>query len=477
MTKIKKGIPYIASGFFCTLIVAMCFMVIGQFLIKNILIDRMKIKNWVTDLCVTGWGNSYTEIGVDWASRYPHKWEQTEETDADGDDNPFLDEGAAQEGSEQKRQDGLTAKLESKIKAVLSKYSAMQTTIEDYTCDFLPFGIPLQAISGGVDRVTGNRMVDAENIYIYSENGGVIVRSPFRRDITADEEAVQSIAGKITDLDDFLKEKEIPFIYVQAPVKENKYDTEYVEKYGENENNLIADCLLEKLGNKGVDCLDLRASIHEQEMDFFELFFKGDTHWNVYGGLWAAKEISQYLEQNYGMIYEEEYMQPDNYEVMSWENWYMGCDGYTVTMANLGKENMDLLIPKFETSYTLEISTLNGIPKAGSFEEVMIDYNVLRGSKYYVNAYGAFLYLKPALLQLENEMGWVPNRGKKILLLRESFASMVIPYLSMEYEYIDAITPEKFNGSIRTYIEESKPDVVIMLYTGHGTEESWYDIE
>lgn len=470
MAKLKKGIPYIASAFFCMLIVAMCVMVIGQFLIKNILIDRLEIKNWITDLCVTGWGNSYTEIGVDWASRYPHNWEQTEETDADGEDASVSDKNAEQEN-------GLAAKLKNKAEAVLSKYSGMQSVIEDYTCDFLPFGIWLQAISGGVDRAAGNRMVDADNIYIYSENGGVIVRSPFRRDVAADEEAVQSIAGKITDLDGFLKEREIPFIYVQAPVKENKYDTEYVEKYGENENNLIADSLLDKLGDNGVDCLDLRESIYEQELDFYELFFKGDTHWNVYGGLWAANEISQYLEQNYGMLYEEEYMQPDNYDILSLENWYMGCDGYTVTMANLGKENMDLLIPKFDTSYTLEISTLSGIPNEGSFAEVMIDYNVLRKSKYYVNAYGAFLYLKPALLQLENQMGWVPNRGKKILLLRESFASMVIPYLSMEYEYIDAITPEKFSGSIRTYIEESKPDAVIMLYTGHGTEESWYDIE
>lgn len=472
MTKIKKIIPYISTVFFCTLIIAMCFMVIGQFLIKNIMIDRMGIKNWITDLCVTGWGNSYTEIGVDWASRYPHEWEQAEEgTEGNG----------AFQGETDTRQETVksdeTGAMEKKVQAVLSKFSAMQTVIENYTCDFLPFGIPLQAISGGVDKVTGNRMVDAENIYIYSENGGVIVRSPFKKDITADEEAISSIAGKITDLDTFLREEEIPFVYVQAPVKENKYDTEYVEKYGENENNLIADRLLEKLEEEKVDYLDLRESIHEQELDFYELFFKGDTHWNVYGGLWAAKEISQYLNQNYGMVYESEYLQPNNYDVMSLENWYMGCDGYTVTMANLQKENMDLLIPKFETNYNLEISTLDGIPTQGSFEEVMIDYNVLRKSKYYVNAYGAFLYLKPTLLQLENKMSWVPNPGKKILILRESFAATVIPYLSMEYEYIDAITPEKFDGSIRTYIKENEPDVVIMLYTGHGTDESWYDID
>lgn len=467
MAKIKKGIPYISTVFFCTLIVSMSIMVIAQFLIKNILIDRKGTKNWITDLCVTGWGNSYTEVGVDWASRYPHTWEQAGRSLQPEDESmPVSEQG-----------EGILEKAESKGKAFLEKYSAMQTTIENYTCDFLPFGIPLQTISGSVDRVTGNRMVDEENIYIYSENGGVIIRSPFKKDVTTDEEAIWNIAGKITNLDEFLKEKDIPFIYVQAPVKENKYDVEYIEKYGENESNLIADSLIEKLENNKVDCLDLRDSIYEQNMDFYELFFKGDTHWNVYGGLWAATEISRYLEQNYGMLFDKEYLQPDNYDVMSLENWYMGCDGYTVTMANLKKENMDLLIPEFETSYNLEISTLDGIPTQGTFADVMIDYNVLRKSKYYVNAYGAFLYLKPALLQLENQMGWVPNKGKKVLILRESFAAMVIPYLSMEYEYLDAITPEKFSGSIRAYIEESKPDVVIMLYTGHGTEESWYDIE
>lgn len=466
MKKIQKGIPYLSAFFFCSLIIAMCFMVIGQFLIKNILIDCFGIKNWVTDLCVTGWGNSYKEIGVDWASRYPHEWEQTE-----GDDSLLVENTA-----EESKWAGTMVKLENKINSVLAKYSSMQKTIEDYTCDFLPFGIPIQAISGMADRIAGNHMVDAENIYIYSENGGVIIRSPFCEEVEVDEEAVQAIADKIINLDERLKEQGIPFLYIQAPVKENKYDTDYIEKYGENENNLIADSLVEKLEGSGVDCLDLRVSIYEQGLEFYDLFFKGDAHWNVYGGLWAANEISRCLAQNYGMIYEEKYIQPDNYDVMSLENWYMGCDGHTVTMANLGKENMDLLIPSFETSYSLEISTLDGIPNQGSFEEVMIDYNVLRGSKYYVNAYGAFLYLKPALIQLKNEMDWVPNRGKKILLLRESFASMVIPYLSMEYEYIDAITPEKFNGGIQAYIEENRPDIVIMLYTGHGTDVGWYDI-
>lgn len=467
MKKIRERVSYLSAIFFVTIIIAMFFMVIGQFLIKNILIDRLEIKNWITDLCVTGWGNSYKEIGVDWASRYPHEWEQTEEVDI------LPGESIAEEN----KWTNIVGKLESKVNAILTKYLSMQKTIENYTCDFLPFGIDIQAVSGMVDRIVGNQMIDAENIYMYSENGGVIIRSPFYMDIEADEEEVQAIADKIIDLDRSLKEQDISFIYVQAPIKENKYDAGYIEMYGESEINQIADSLVEKLESGGTDCLDLRVSIYEQELDFYDLFFKGDTHWNVYGGLWAANEISQYLAQNYGMVYEESYIQKDNYNVMSLKNWYMGCDGHTVTKANLGKEDMDLLIPSFETSYNLEIPTLEEIPKHGSFEEVMIDYNVLRGSKYYVNAYGAFLYLKPALMQIENEMAWVPNRGKKILLLRESFGSMVIPYLSMEYEYIDAITPEKFSGSIRAYIKESKPDIVIMLYTGHGTEEKWYDID
>lgn len=39
-------------------------------------------------------------------------------------------------------------------------------------------------------------------------------------------------------------------------------------------------------------------------------------------------------------------------------------------------------------------------------------------------------------------------------------------YLAFDVQYIDVIHPMAFNGSIRKYVEETRPDMVVMMYCG-----------
>ena len=51
-------------------------------------------------------------------------------------------------------------------------------------------------------------------------------------------------------------------------------------------------------------------------------------------------------------------------------------------------------------------------------------------------------------------------------MIRDSFGDVVIPFLALENEYTSVIDLRKFNGSIKTYIEEYNPDIVIIMYNG-----------
>ena len=55
--------------------------------------------------------------------------------------------------------------------------------------------------------------------------------------------------------------------------------------------------------------------------------------------------------------------------------------------------------------------------------------------------------------------------GKRVLILRISFGTSMVPYVSQLCEYVDLITPNLYSGSINEYIEEYRPDVVIVAYT------------
>ncbi len=40
----------------------------------------------------------------------------------------------------------------------------------------------------------------------------------------------------------------------------------------------------------------------------------------------------------------------------------------------------------------------------------------------------------------------------------------VYTFMSLDVEKVDAITTDGFSGSVRTYIKQTKPDVVVVLY-------------
>lgn len=55
--------------------------------------------------------------------------------------------------------------------------------------------------------------------------------------------------------------------------------------------------------------------------------------------------------------------------------------------------------------------------------------------------------------------------GKKILLIKDSFSSVLIPFLALgssNLDVVDVRQPDKIN--LREYIENTNPDIVIIMY-------------
>ena len=78
------------------------------------------------------------------------------------------------------------------------------------------------------------------------------------------------------------------------------------------------------------------------------------------------------------------------------------------------------------------------------------------------NAYKVFLFnLLSNFRKIHNENS---SNGKKILVLKDSFGRVVTPYLALGVDETSVIDLRHFTGSLKSYIEEYKPDAVIMLY-------------
>lgn len=442
----KKVCGYIVTGTFVAVIAGFLILILSQFVIKNVFIEIFHMDNAITDLSVTGGGDGM--INVNWEELYPFEEPKTEEQS----------QGTA------------------KSNILVDKVRRIVNIIDMYSNDYLPFKEAVKVPSGLFDKLIDNKMVDTDNMYMITKAGGLIVRSPFYQEFTEEQLDVTALADNVESLEDFLTEQGIDFMYVQSPVKEDKYDEDYVNTYGLSYESQLADSLTAELTDRNIDVLDLRETLHEEGMECYDAFFPTDNHWNIETAFWATGIIAEKLNEDYGFQFDMSYFDEANYEKKVYENWVQGTIGRSITLANAGYDDVTVLVPKFETSLTMKIPDLN-MDKTGTFLETMINPVAFkRRSTVYHSAYDAFAYSKPPVTEVTNHTD-TGNDAKSVLLLRESFAGPVITYMSLGIGNLYAVTPEGFTGSIENYIKQVQPDMVVILYTAPATNEvtSKYD--
>jgi hypothetical protein len=65
------------------------------------------------------------------------------------------------------------------------------------------------------------------------------------------------------------------------------------------------------------------------------------------------------------------------------------------------------------------------------------------------------------LIQIENQL---EADNHKILIIRDSFSDCVISCLALAEKNVDSLDIRYFTGSVKAYIEQSAPDLVIVMY-------------
>lgn len=138
----------------------------------------------------------------------------------------------------------------------------------------------------------------------------------------------------------------------------------------------------------------------------------------------------------------------------------MGSLGKKVTLGYTNAEDLNIYYPKYETQLSVNVKSLD-VDVEGDFYSTLIYQRVLQERNYYDwDAYWAYGYGDRALIEIDNLN---INSGKKILMIKDSFADTVYPFLSLGVDEIDIIDMRHFTGSLKEYIDESNPNMVIFL--------------
>jgi hypothetical protein len=255
---------------------------------------------------------------------------------------------------------------------------------------------------------------------------------------------------------DFLQGLGIDLLYVQCPYKIAPEDAVSGIVDFSNEN---ADALLAALALKQITCLDLRKNVREENLDHHGLFYKTDHHWKAKTGLWASAILMNRLNEQYGFAFDVRMANPEQYRYTRYQDWFLGSQGKKVTLAQTPAEDFILITPLFNTDLSLTIPELS-LDVRGAFD-ILIDHAMLARKDYYaLSPYAAYLY-GDRFITIHNNL---VHDGKKIVLVKDSFGGVVSPFLSLGVEELHILDLRYFNGSIKSYVAQHQPDIVIVMY-------------
>ena len=345
-----------------------------------------------------------------------------------------------------------------KITKLANFISKLPEKAEDQINKSKPYMIFFQELlqlSSGIDTLTGKPYAFRENLVLLKN--GYIYGPSERKNQTEN-------ANNIIEFYEWLNSKDIPFLYVQHPIKLSKYDNELAEgtvDYG-NEN---LDELINILQKHNIKTIDLRESMYNQQINWYNFFYKTDHHWTPEAGIWAANEIAKELNSEYGYNLDLNYTNINNYTAKTYEKSLLGSQGRKLSGFYNAPEDFTMYFPNFYTNMTVIHPNLN-FNKTGTFNDTMIDWEILNNKKYVINSrYAAYLHGDCPLTQIINNNN---STGLKILFIEDSFSLVMTPYFSQTVSQVDMIDvrPDvgNFNGSVKTYIEKTNPDIVILLY-------------
>ncbi len=296
-----------------------------------------------------------------------------------------------------------------------------------------------------------------ENNQILRLNNGMLTASSWEK------MDMEPKAENISELSNYLEERNIEFLYVQAPVKMDLEKTllPVGKEHYANEN---ADQLLECLASAQVETLDLRPHTSASVEMVEEFFYKTDHHWNAKGGFIAYQKITEYVKELFPMeAINEDFLDQNQWEVHVKEECFLGSRGKRVGIYFGGVDDLIWFTPRFETEMSCAIPYQSMFYK-GDFVEANIRskwYESTEPNYFIDNQYCVYIGSDYPLVQHRNISA--PN-NTKLLVIKDSFMSPTQSFLSTQFKEVDVIDLRLFKAETLTqYIDDTAPDMVIMM--------------
>ncbi len=262
-----------------------------------------------------------------------------------------------------------------------------------------------------------------------------------------------------------LNDRNIPFLYVDCPGKDRLFNHTLPKGFQRSAKSDEREYMYKRFSDNHIPILNLTEKMIQSEDDLFDMYYKTDHHWKVECGIDAAKFISEYLNSELDYRIDTQLFDKSNYSVIKYKNCCLGSIGFNAKETFVDTEDFDVFFPKEKAEFSFEIPSRN-INLSGDFNVFLDHRNLDHKEKWPFSAYESYLYGNSAYIKIENRS---LNDNHKILIIKDSYANAIVPYLSQVVKRVDVVDvraslPDHFNGSVMSLIDENEYDAVLYIF-------------
>ncbi len=337
-----------------------------------------------------------------------------------------------------------------------------KANVDDLSNKELSYHDTMMDINSVKENLLGTQVVEKDDTIVVKSNSGSLVEQINK----LDKSEIQNVVKVIGDLKTVSEDNGANFLYCAAPTKElyQSVPTNIVNPFKDN-----YELFLSELTKSNIPTLDFAEVLGENQLNF-NSFYYTDHHWTIRAAFAANNALLEELSIRFGFEYDKKITDISNYNIENYPDWFLGSYGKKVGtyFTWKGADDFDLITPKFKTSFTEE-QPLKNQTRKGNFEETVLYMENMKKDYYNMNTYATYSGGDFRLQIMKNNLN---PQGKKVLLIRDSFACAVAPFLSLQTRELhlcdmrdyDYYVGDKLN--MKDYIQQIKPDYVLVLYAG-----------
>lgn len=306
-----------------------------------------------------------------------------------------------------------------------------ESNLTDFVTDQFPLRDFLMRLS--TEYKKGLLMKDVGGVY-FGKNGFVLDKL---YDGKVDTENYKKNLDKLAEFINDYKELNPTFVLVPSP---SSVLSDYLPAFAENyDDTAMYDMAASIIGDNFLNMRERYVLLHENEVSenvVDTLYFKTDHHYTSYGAYIA---YSEYCKER-GIVPKD--ISYFNIKVLS--NEFYGT--MYSKAADFATEPDIISIPSIDE---------DNIHVSGGTDKIY-DYDAIdRKDKYTVYFGGNY-----GVVEIKTSV----NNGKRLLIIKDSYANSLIPYLTAEYEYIVMVDPRFYTGSIGQVIDNGQVNEILVFY-------------